>query len=485
MKLIKYYFLALLLGACSDDLEYLNYSDINPSNFPRTETDLDALVNACYMPFKTNYSYSIHSTGLTRGIVSIDVMTEILSWWSNSNNWSQHNFAATDAALTRYYDEFYNKISLMTLTIDQIQNMDVREEKKERAVAEIRCLRGYLSYVLFDLYGPLVIAPLEVLKDPLKEEPLARLSHEDMVGFIEEDLQAAALGLGHPAESEYGKVNSALAKMILIRLYLHEKRWEDVVKTADEIIGFQHYSIDADYVAMWGLEGAKQSGEVIWAIPCDYEGRNFNEWHYASIPSNFQGFSGFGPATSTWWFYDTFEPDDVRKTNLVAEYVGVDGILYNRKNPGRTLITGPRPIKMDLDLDRPGGSSTVDWILYRYADVLLSKAEGIANALGAPNQEAIDLVNVIRQRAGIAKIDLSDYSTLSAFNDMILTERSHEFWAENGQYRADLIRHDKFVSRCREVRGSVYTNENKELLPFSLRTVAEGKGKFIQNPGYN
>ena len=35
----------------------------------------------------------------------------------------------------------------------------------------IRCARGLMAYSLFDMYGPLVIAPLEVLKNPLQEKP--------------------------------------------------------------------------------------------------------------------------------------------------------------------------------------------------------------------------------------------------------------------------------------------------------------------------
>jgi len=68
---------------------------------------------------------------------------------------------------------------------------------------------------------------------------------------------------------------------------------------------------------------------------------------------------------------------------------------------------------------------------------------------------------------------------------MILTERSHEFWCENGEYRADLIRHGKFVSQCKELTNSPYADESKVLFPFSHATIAEGKGLFIQNPGYN
>ncbi|RZM06533.1 MAG: RagB/SusD family nutrient uptake outer membrane protein, partial [Pedobacter sp.] len=158
---------------------------------------------------------------------------------------------------------------------------------------------------------------------------------------------------------------------------------------------------------------------------------------------------------------------------------------YNRANPGAILDWGPLPLKINPDAARTTGLTTVDIVMYRYPDVLLSKAESIANGGGAPTQEAMDLVNTVRRRAGLPNKALANYSTLALFNDLILLERSHEFWCENGQYRADLIRHGKFVSRCQEVTQSVYTNANKQLYPFSLKAVSEGKGLFIQNPGYN
>ena len=234
---------------------------------------------------------------------------------------------------------------------------------------------------------------------------------------------------------------------------------------------------------MWDLEGAKQSPEVIWAIPCNYEGTSENQWQLMVLPENYSPSGGWATVQSTWFFYDTFEDDDVRKTMLIAEYTGSDGAVYNRSNPGTYMDLGPIPLKINFDLER-AELTTVDIIQYRYADVLLSKAEAIAN-MGTPNAEAIELVNVVRRRAGLQDIKLSDYSSLDAFNDMILTERSHEYWCENGQYRADLIRHGKFVSRCKQLTGSVYANDYKVVFPFSLERVSEGKGKFIQNPGYN
>ncbi len=500
MKICKIIFILgalFALGSCTDDLEYINYADINPSNFPKSETDVDLLVNECYRIFRTSSSGNIHSTGSIRGLMFIDGTTGILSRpTGNQLKAAIHDYNPTDVAFTRYYDEFYNHISLITMTIDMIEQMDVSNTKKEQAIAEIRFLRGYLAYVLFDLFGPIVIAPLEILKSPLKEEPLARLGYDEMVAFIEQDLEYAWENLPHPSETEYGKVSSGLAKMILIRLDLHEKRWEKVIQHANDIIALNYYALENDYLKMWRVDGAIDSKEVIWAIPCDYQGRNFNEWHYAALPNSFAKLVGMektipfgtsGSQGSTWWFYDSFDKEDVRKTNLITEFVGRDGNIYNRENPDPTqrLLYGPLPMKFDLDADRPSGSSSVDVVLYRYADVLLSKAEALANLKGAPDQESVDLVNIIRRRAGIKEIQLSGYQSLVAFNDMILMERGHEFWCENGQYRADLIRHDKYVSRCIELTGSTYTGKHRELFPFSLARIAEGKGKFLQNPGYN
>jgi starch-binding outer membrane protein, SusD/RagB family len=92
---------------------------------------------------------------------------------------------------------------------------------------------------------------------------------------------------------------------------------------------------------------------------------------------------------------------------------------------------------------------------------------------------------VIRRRAGLEDKNLADYSSLEAFNDLVLTERSHEFWCENGQYRADLIRHGKYVSRNREIYGAAsFSDDYKVVFPFSPARISEGKGKFLQNPGY-
>jgi hypothetical protein len=484
-KIITCIATVLILGSCTKDLVPVDYSEINPSIFPKSEADVQAMVNACYYPLRGAWWDGINSTSERGTMFVLDATTEILSGKYDVQQYGHLlNYTPTSEGITYFYDWFYNKISRMTLTIDLINESKVSDEIKKKAIAEVRCARGLLAYDLFDMFGPIVVAPLEVLKNPMEEKPLARLSNDEMVSFIEEDLIAAANDLPDPDATEYGRFSKGLAKMIQIRLNLHEKKWDKVKALCDEIIQFNYYSIQADYVGMWDLNGARYSKEVIWAIPCDYDGTSENQWQLMVLPSNYPPLGGWATVQSTWYFYDTFESADIRKTMLITEYEGTDGIVYNRSNPGDNIDLGPIPLKINPDDARTTSLSTVDIIQYRYADVLLSKAEAIAN-LTAPDAEAMELVNIIRRRAGLEDKLLSDYSSLSAFNDMILTERSHEYWCENGQYRADLIRHGKFVSRCIELTQSTYANDYKVVFPFSLNKISEGKGLFIQNPGYN
>lgn len=488
MKSLRFLFCLLLVGTmgCNPDLEPVSYDEINPSIFPKSESDVEALVAGAYYPLRGSWWDGIHSTSENGLAFILDSSTEILMGeYGIQESGTYHAWTPDDEGATRPYDMFYNKLSSMTLSIDRIQKSEAIDPVKELAIAEIKCARGFLAYEFFDMYGPIVIAPLEVLLNPLQEEPLARLPYAEMVRFIEQDLLDAAAALKGPADTPYGRFSSGMARMILIRLYLHEKRWADVEAQARAIIDMGYYELEEDYLSLWSLDGAVDSKEVIFSVPSDYAGTSENQWQLMVLPSNYPEGAGWGTVQSSWKFYDSFEPTDVRKTNLIAEYTGTDGITYNRENPGSFMHLGPIALKIHPDAEREGEFTTVDIILYRYADVLLSLAEAIANKNGAPNQEAIDLVNQIRERAQIPPVSLANYSDLESFNTLILLERSHEYWCENGQYRADLIRHGKFTEYNQDLVGPLsQSNKNKEVFPFSFERVNEGKGKFLQNPGY-
>jgi len=496
-----------LLTACVD-LDPIDYSEINPSNFPKTEEDLKALVLSCYHPLRASWSDGLHTTS-ERGVMFInDATTEILTQtWGPAFACSQLNFFPETTDITWFYykwDEsgpqgYANKISRCTLTLDQIEKSGVSDKLKQQYGAEVRCARAMLSYILFDMFGPLVIAPLEVLSNPLNEQPLPRLSHEEMVRFIEEDLLYASEHLQLPANTEYGKFSKGLAKMLLIRLYLHEtvkdkSYYNKVESLARELMESQYgYQLMDNYPKMFELGGQGSANkEIIWAVPCAYEGPSHNQWHLMALPTNFKqnGMNpGWGSINSTWWFYDTFEPNDTRKTYLLSEYTDVAGETVTRNTPSSPIGIGPIPMKYgyDPEVSGSGGYTASDILIYRYADVLLSLAEALVMkpGAGAGNiTEALQYMNQVRNRAGLKDLTANEINTVEKFIDQLLTERSHEFWCENGQYRADLIRHDKLVERAIEVSQTPFANKYKELYPLPLEVITDGKGEVKQNPGY-
>ena len=150
---------------------------------------------------------------------------------------------------------------------------------------------------------------------------------------------------------------------------------------------------------------------------------------------------------------------------------------------------GPIALKMGYDprVSASGGHSDIDLILYRYADVYLSLAEALSQKTGAPGAalaKAVSLINVIRQRAGLDKLSASNLNTPEKVLDALLTERWHEFWCENGQFRSDLIRHHKLVQWVKKINNSPYAEEYKELYPLPLSAIIDGKGAVKQNAGY-
>jgi len=487
LKLLIHGLLITLAFGCNPELESVNFDEINPAIFPSSEADVEALVVSAYYPLRGSWWNGIHTTSET-GIMFInDASTEILQGLFGVQQLATlHSYSPINESVTRYYDNFYNRISSNTLSIDRLENSSVNENLKKQGIAELKCARAFLSYELFDMYGPIVVAPLDVLKNPLIETPLARMGYDEMVSFIENDLLDAAKDLPTPADAAYGRFSQGFARMLLIRLYLHEKRWADVETQANAIIAMNYYELTPDYVKMFSKETQSDNKEIMFAVPADYAGTSENQWQMMVLPSNYPVRGGWATIQSSWKFYDSFEASDVRKTNLIAEYVGTDGITYNRANPGTVMQLGPIPLKIDEDSARNTALTTVDIILYRYADVILSKAEAIANKNNAPNQEAIDLVNEIRERAKIAPVLLANYSDIDSFNTLILLERSHEYWCENGQYRSDLIRHGQYSKHNSDLNGiSSQTAPYKVLYPFSLERISEGKGSFKQNPGYN
>jgi hypothetical protein len=111
-----------------------------------------------------------------------------------------------------------------------------------------------------------------------------------------------------------------------------------------------------------------------------------------------------------------------------------------------------------------------DFVLLRYADVLLSKAE--AHLWSGDASGALGIVNQIRVRAGV-----TPFNSLDA--DKMLAERGREMYVENDRRRA-LIRFGKFNDAWWEKPAS---DAKYKLFPIPQDQI-NANSKLVQNPGY-
>lgn len=546
-------FLILSMPGCHGDLEPLEYGTLNPSIFPKTYSDFEALMFGCYDPLKSDYGRGINDR--ERGILMIEIMMTGEAWgrysyWQQATRGTFDTESSDSWRMNEYYIRFAGRIGYMTQVLDMIDNTDVlTDDEKKILSAEVRLARGYLTYLLFDFYGPIQLPGLDVIEKPLEIIPIPRATNDEMVEFIESDLLYAAQYLPHPHKTktvgsrtlqpaEYGRFSEGLAKMLLIRLYLHQTpdhfagaaNWPKVEALCRELMGPNYdYELHPSYPELFD---PKTTGpnikEYIFIIRNETGSSNTNSWQYMTAPSEWKhpaGMTGYSAFGTTWLLYDHYHPNDTRTTYMMTEYETNDGTIRNRQFPiGGPNILREGPLALKSPVWETPSSYDHDAPQFRYADVLLTLAEAIYMQHGV-TQEAIDLVNQVLRRAQVPESELwtmgsygktipvtetkAGYDYVEPvvntdFLDALLKERWKEFWCENGQHRADLIRHNKLTERMEWVLRANNTSEENitiykndywfkgggttpriHVFPLPRTVIMHGEGIVIQNPGYS
>jgi hypothetical protein len=473
----------LLQAGCSDLLEPQVYGDLTPETFFSSEADFNSAVAALYNPFSSNWGTDDRGAGIWyASLYNADPKT----YWARSEittdelytPWDAtfQNFTWGPATLSGGQAPTYAKIRYVaraTDVIDKIQKAEgVSDEVKARYVAEAKAIRGWLMYILYDFFGP-----VNVKLDPetlSSTEITPRPTKEEFVAAIEKDLTEAMPGLNdryNGSPDNWGRMGKGTARMVLLRLYMHEKSWAKAEAVAKEI-GQMGYSLLPSYS---DLCRAERNDEIIYAVPADASSPN---WYFQEvIPDDFASAgdirrdAGWYGYWMPWEFYDRYEPGDGRLATVLGSYTTRNGKIKDRTSGMRGAV----PLKCTTNLGSASGSDA-DWPVFRYAETLLSLSEAINEQRGPA--EALPYVNQIRTRAGV-----SAWSGLSQtqLRDSLLVERGRELYSE-GVRRDDLIRHGRFIEYALQ-RGASAKPE-MVLFPIPLSVVQQSEGVIEQNPGY-
>lgn len=480
MKTIKYIAATLmLLSATSCELERLDYTEISPETFPKTETDLKLAVNALYYDFNPGGWDGVYAADYTGYQVISDMTTDVLwsCWaWESDELYFQQWYATVGGDIQNHaYKNFerYNYLSKARNTIRRIEASNVSEDAKTLYSGEAKALRGWMGLYLYDFFGPVPVASDEVLDNPQTFVYLPRLTEEEYDAMMEADLRDAIRDLPEVAEAR-GRMTKGAARMILLKYYMIKGYFDKAETLARELMEMEGkvYSLQPDYNYIFSKEGVGNS-EIILQLPCNGTASWYSNYMTAEVlPADYpwaEKATGWGGYIMPWDFYGTFDATDKRLKNVITAYTNKNGEKIDRNNSSQ-LAKGALPLKYGMDPDMQDGQSGIDVVVYRYSDVLLTLAECINRNQGAPTSEAIGLVNRVRNRAGLPDLSADATASKEAFNDALLLERGHEFYLE-GLRRQDLIRFGKYVEYANQRINAVNT--------------AEGRGYFNAHAGHD
>ncbi|MBU3025925.1 RagB/SusD family nutrient uptake outer membrane protein [Zobellia galactanivorans] len=484
MKIIKTYYtllpilvLFLAFTACDDALDEKTFTTLSPDDFLTNGEDVEVLLNSVYGELR--YS-DITRDAITINEVNTDIHIERNGGIFAANElMEEFIWTSSHSYLQSSWERRYRTIFNANVVLDNVPAVDMDESRKEEVLAEARFLRAFSYYLLFDLFGPV---PLITSSETAVTDRPARASEEEMIAFIESELVHVSSVLPvTPPRDEYGRPTKGAALGILAKFYMMNKKWQEAADTSLEVMDLGVYDlfVDGNRTELFSPEHQRDNEFIFVSVMSDTPNDNTgNGWLSHVVPRGYQWqyppraiFAAEFKIRSE--FLELFEAEDERLDAFLFEFVNEEG---------ETIILGEddaRSLKFPEYPNQDISRASDDFPYLRYADILLSRAEAL-NELNGLNQASVDLLNMVREAAGVGTFVIGDFASEEDFSDFILDERGREFHTE-GLRRQDLIRHDKFIESAIERGKSADDFRVRFPIP---QTEIERNPSLTQNDGY-
>ncbi|MEZ4885790.1 MAG: RagB/SusD family nutrient uptake outer membrane protein [Chitinophagales bacterium] len=385
--------------------------------------------------------------------------------------------------------------------------------------AEATFLRALHDFYILDTFGKL---PRRACGENLVNPPSQILGRAELPSIIIGELEAEIGNL--PEGGNAALANKDAAYALLAKIYLNKAVYaatgadggalegpysfdaadmDKVIQYCDNIINSGRYSVDDNYFDNFVPDNGEQSSELIFVsentsgaaagnVRCYFHMTT----HYNQNPS---GWNGFVALTD---LYNLFEEGDKRVKAelplfqegnsglnagfLVGQQYDVDGNpLQDRTGSplsftpdfkltetGSNLeVTGIRCIKYPVDYTVPGDLADNDFVIFRFADVWLMKAEAMMRK--GNTAAALDMVNTLRGIRGASQLGSLSEQTL-------LDERGRELYWE-GWRRNDQIRFGTYLGTWQEKPNPSSATRLLFCIPGEAIST---NPNLEQNPGY-
>ena len=481
MKNIKFIVLALLGLTYSCDVdEFLNpdpESLVTVSTFFKTDADVEQGILGVYdaiqgIPEETTSSVITTNKG---------VQFEYLLTEHRSDNTRSATIEGSKADFHRYIveptnnesmDYYQSMYEVIFRSNNMLQYVDVADEDNQTPyTAELRFLRAYAYFNLVRLYGDVPLV-LNVVSPTESSRLYTRVASTEVYAAIIEDLEYAAANMG--AATTKNRASQPAAQGLLAKAYLSldTPDYAGAQAMCEAIINSGVYVLEADYNDVFYDEMGND--EVIFSIG-----------YIPGLDSDSQGFSSEFDS-------DAGRQDglNIPNDNLVNAFTGDAGVVRSAFSyrvslndlelyeVGKYFPDGVTDGDFSAIIPRNAGN---DWIVLRYADILLLHVEAImAGANTTTDAAALASFNAIRARAVGAA---NDYALIT--QDDLLLERRLELAFENQRF-FDLQRFGVAAQVLADHAAEEgYTFSTTDLLlPIPQSEINLSNGLLTQNPGY-
>ena len=437
--------LSFMPNSCDNDLTEELKGSLSEATLT-SETDAFALVDGCYSTLLGNgfEYYARDYNWLLDG--STDVMM------GNAPETGRVQMKWNENEALGVWRSAFKLVGRANTAIDLIEKMDdeVFEDVdlKKRLLAEALFLRCLAYSDLTGLFGdvPLLLEPVKDAGLLPTRDPVATVYEQ-----IEADLATAIADLPVTYDVEIGRATKGAVNNMLAKILLRQKKYAEAKTALDNIIASGVYDLytEGSYGELW-LESRRKDNEFIFMVMSQADDYNVASNHHIKWFSPWSYDLGWAHVGIPKEIYYAMRSNDARKdvifddlSNAYYQYVRDYGSAISFYG---FAILG-KYSGNNRDVTAPGnvwgtyGRSKLNVVKYRYADVLLLKAD-VENELGGgPNAAAYAAINEVRARAGIP--DLTAGLTQVQFRDSVLIERAIELAGE-GHRRDDLIRHDLY-----------------------------------------
>ncbi|MBS1563284.1 MAG: RagB/SusD family nutrient uptake outer membrane protein [Bacteroidetes bacterium] len=384
----------------------------------------------------------------------------------------------TNSYLSQYWQDAYYVIKQCNTVLKYIGNVGDTTQRRYFE-GEVRFLRAHMYFNLVRLWGPVPLVTSDVAYNDTAY--YRRRDSATVYQQIITDFNIAAQQL--PASwdvTEIARVTNYAAKGMLAKVYLTQKNYAASRPLLQDLMDNPGpYALQASYKTVFGLRN-EMNNEIMYAVR--YKG-NFN-----GMGQNFTYNMDKAPGSVGYR-----SSGDYRGTSL---WPAADSI---RKSS--TFSTGGKygsdyyDVAKYQDSTAPKNDAGADFVVLRYADIVLMYAEVVNEMDGAPTSDlspSLVALNKIRRRAQPSGTLVYLYNntavkTQDAFRSTIKAERRREFGMEDQRW-FDLLRWNDAVSAMNTHfsyrNANVTVKAYQVLYPVPQREIDLSGGIITQNPGY-